>query len=203
MLLGILTLVFLLGEGLLAAYFGVRLHALSLPGLRAGRIIQAISALGVLQMLVRNRQAPGGNRVLVERTSLRITAGCFYALALLLLVSSILSMVHLRQPISTLAGLAIALFGILGLWVLFFAKMRLGKKSGFTPILADARYNLYALLASLLILLSSVLWWIFGIPYVDVVGFLGLAYLSAREGKVTWANAKTHLRYRPQARGQA
>lgn len=190
MALAVLTVIYNLTEGIVATYFGIQEETLTLFGFGADSFVETISAIGVGQMVVRIRREPHSNPEPFEIRALKITGWCFYILSLFLLVSAIINFVEGHQPLSTLAGLIIALISIVTMWALVYAKLRLGKKLGSAPVIADARCNLVCIYMSLVLLVSSALWWIFEIPYVDVAGSLALVYFSVKEGKETFEKAK-------------
>lgn len=188
--LSVLTVVYNLGEGLVATYFGIQQEALTLFGFGADSFIETISALGVAQMVFRIKRAPGSDQGPFEIAALRITGWCFYGLTVILLVSAVLSVIYGHQPLSTLAGLVIAIVSILSMWALVYAKLKLGRKLGSAPVIADARCNMVCIYMSVVLLVSSALWWLFEIPYVDVAGSLTLVYFSVREGKEAFEKAR-------------
>jgi predicted Co/Zn/Cd cation transporter (cation efflux family) len=190
MVLAVLTVIYNLAEGVVATYFGIQQETLTLFGFGAYGLVETISAFGVAQMVVRIKREPHSNPGTFEIRALRITGWCFYILSLVLLISAIINSVEGQQPLSTLAGLIIALISIVTMWALVYAKLRLGKKLGSAPVIADARCNLVCIYMSLVLLVSSALWWIFEISYADVAGSLALVYFSVKEGKEAFEKAK-------------
>lgn len=190
MALAVLTIVYNLAEGLIATYYGIRQEALTLFGFGADSFIETVSALGVAQMVVRIHRRPNSDRGPLESTALRITGWCFYILSGILVISAIFDLVYGHQPVSTFAGLVIAVISILCMWALVYAKLRLGKKLGSAPVVADARCNMVCIYMSVVLLVSSILWWIFEIPYVDIAGALVLVYFCVKEGREAFEKAK-------------
>ena len=76
------------------------------------------------------------------------------------------------------------------MWALIYLKISIGKKLNSAPIIADAKCNQVCLYMSLVLLLSSGLWYLFKIPYVDILGTLGIIYFAYKEGKEAFAKAK-------------
>lgn len=190
MALAVLTVVYNLAEGIVATYFGIQQETLTLFGFGADSFVETISALGVAQMVVRIRREPHSHQGPFEISALKITGWCFYILSLLLLISAIINLALGHQPLSTLAGLIIAVLSIISMWILVYAKLRLGRKMGSAPVIADARCNMVCIYMSVVLLISSALWWMFEIPYVDVAGSLALIYFSVREGREAFEKAK-------------
>ena len=61
--------------------------------------------------------------------------------------------------------------------------MDVGKKLNSSAIIADGNCTKTCLFLSVILLLSSVLFELFKIGYIDSIGALGLAYYSYKEGK--------------------
>lgn len=190
MALAILTVIYNLAEGVIATYFGIQQETLTLFGFGADSFIETISALGVAQMVVRIWRHPASDQGAFEIRALKITGWCFYGLSAILLLSAAYSVVEGHQPLSTFAGVVIAIISIASMWALVYAKMRLGRKLNLAPVIADARCNMVCIYMSVALLLSSILWWLFHIPYIDVAGSLALVYFSVSEGKEAFEKAK-------------
>jgi divalent metal cation (Fe/Co/Zn/Cd) transporter len=64
-----------------------------------------------------------------------------------------------------------------------------GKQLESEAILADAECTLVCIYMSIVLLAASVIYELTGIAYVDVVGTLGLAYFSFKEGRECFEKA--------------
>lgn len=188
--LAVLTIIYNIAEGVVALYFGIKDETLTLFGFGADSFVETISAIGVLQMVIRIKKNPQSDRDTFEILALKITGWCFYLLVLILTISAILNIVEGHQPKSTMAGLIIASISIFTMWALVWAKLKIGKKLDSAPIIADAKCNLVCVYMSVILLLSSGLWWLFKIPYVDILGTLGIIYFSIKEGREAFNKAK-------------
>jgi len=190
LVLAMLTIGYNIAEGVVATYFGLEDEALTLFGFGADSFIETISAIGVSRMVYRIRKKPDTEKGPFEILALKITAYCFYSLGLVLVLSAIYSVIQGHQPVSSAAGVIIAIISIFTMWALVYAKISLGKKLNSSPIIADARCNLVCLYMSVVLLVASGLWWLFRIPYIDVVGSLALVYFALKEGKEALEKAK-------------
>lgn len=190
LILALFTVFYNLIEGLIAIYFGLKDETLTLFGFGADSFVETISAIGVTHMVYRIKRNPDSHRGSFEVTALKITGWCFYALALILTVSAVYNLIEGHHPTSTLAGVIIALISILSMWLLVYLKVKLGKKLNSDPIISDAKCNLVCIYMSIILLISSALWWFFKIPYVDAIGSLGLVYFSISEGREAHQKAK-------------
>jgi len=192
--LAIITIVFNIAEGLVATYFGLKDETLTLFGFGMDSFIETISAVGVLQMVIRIKKLPDSSRGRLETLALRITGWCFYALAGVLTVSAIFNIIGGHKPESTVSGVIIAIISILAMWALIRAKIKTGTKLNCSPIISDARCNLVCVYMSLVLLMASGLYWLFGIPYIDILGAAGLVYFSIKEGREAFEKANVSFK---------
>lgn len=190
LILAILTIVYNIAEGVVSAYFGIKDETLTLFGFGADSFVETVSALGVTRMIHRIRKNPASHRGPFEISALRITGWCFYALAVLLSVTAIYSIIEGHKPVSTIAGAIIGAVSILTMWLLIRVKLSVGSQLDSAPLVADARCNLVCLYMSVVLLLASGLWWLFEVPYVDAAGALALVYFSFNEGREAFEKAR-------------
>ena len=177
-------------EGIVSIYFGFQDETLALFGFGLDSFVETISALGVVQMIYRIKNSPNSDRGSFEILSLKITGWCLYGLIAILAATAINNIIQGNQPTSTVAGVIIGGVSILTMWALIYFKISLGKKLNSAPIIADAKCNQVCLYMSLVLLVASGLWWLFKIPYVDVVGTLGIIYFAYKEGREAFDKAK-------------
>ncbi|MBL4862365.1 MAG: cation transporter [Crocinitomicaceae bacterium] len=188
--LAVLTVVYNIIEGLVGIYFGLKDETLTLFGFGADSFVETISAIGVTQMVLRIKKNPTSDRGQFELLALKITGWCFYVLVLILTASAAYNIIEGHEPTSTTAGVIIASISIVTMWALIHAKISLGKKLNSAPIIADAKCNQVCLYMSVILLVSSGLWWLWQIPYIDIVGTAGLVYFSIKEGREAFEKAK-------------
>ncbi|MCB0685714.1 MAG: hypothetical protein KDC53_04295 [Saprospiraceae bacterium] len=190
LILGFITVVYNIIEGVVSTYFGLKDETLTLFGFGADSFVETISALGVVQMIIRLRANPHSGRGPFEITALKITGWCFYALVAVLSFSALYNLYKGHNPASTEAGLIIALISILSMWLLIRAKIYVGEKLDSAPIIADARCNQVCLYMSVILLVASAAWELFHIPFIDIAGTAGLIYYSYKEGQEAFDKAK-------------
>ena len=189
--LSVFTILYNIAEGLVAVVFGYRDESLTLFGFGVDSFIEVVSGLGIAHMIIRIRHNPASDRDRFEKTALRVTGVAFYALVAGLLVTSAYRLVTGQQPETTLVGVAISLISILIMLVLMSAKQKVGTALSSEPIIADARCTKVCIYMSLVLLLSSAVYELTRIAYVDILGSLGLAYLSFSEGRECFTKAKS------------
>ena len=189
--LAVFTILYNIIEGLVAVVFGYEDESLTLFGFGVDSFIEVASGLGIAHLIIRIRHNPASDRDRFENTALRVTGVSFYALVAGLLVTSAYRLVTGQQPETTLVGVAISLISILIMLVLMSAKQKVGTALSSEPIIADARCTKVCIYMSVVLLLSSAVYELTRIAYVDILGSLGLAYLSFSEGRECFTKAKS------------
>ena len=134
-------------------------------------------------MILRIQQQPHSNRDNFERTALRITGYAFYALVFALVITSFYNIWTGHQPVTTFWGVVISMISILVMWFLVLGKRKVGEKLNSDPILADSNCTMVCVYMSVILLVSSGIYEMTGIPYIDSIGTLGLSYFAFKEGK--------------------
>ncbi len=192
--LAIFTIVYNIAEGIISTYLGFDDESLALFGFGADSFIEVISGLGIAHMIIRIQTQQNSNRDNFEKTALRITGYAFYALVVALVITSFYNIWIGHKPVSTFWGIVISVISILVMWFLVLSKRRVGKKLNSDPILADANCTMVCVYMSIILLVSSGIYELTGIPYIDSIGTLGLSYFAFTEGKECFEKVK-HEKY--------
>ena len=189
--LSIFTIGFNIVEGLVSVFFGFNDDALTLFGFGMDSFIETISAIGVLVMIRRIRQNPGTDKSKFEVTALKVTGWCFYVLSLLLAAGAVMNLVNGTKPESTVPGVIISLISIAAMLWLIQSKKSIGRKLDSPPIIADANCNLVCVYMSVVLLLSSAAYELFGFGWIDAIGTAGIIYFSVKEGMESFEKARS------------
>ncbi len=189
--LALFTIFYNVAEGIISTYLGFEDESLALFGFGTDSFIEVISGLGIAHMVLRIKKNPESNRDSFERTALRITGVAFYILVVGLAVSSLYNIWIGHRPLTTFWGVVISAVSILIMWILVLWKRRVGKQLDSAPILADANCTLVCVYMSIILLVSSGMYELFNIPYIDSLGTLGLAYFAFKEGKECFEKANS------------
>jgi hypothetical protein len=126
-----------------------------------------------------------------EKTALSITGYGFYILTLGLIAGSIFNLIENAKPNTTLAGIVISSISILTMYWLMKSKLSIGRKLKSDAVIADANCTKTCFYLSFILLAANLLYEIFGIGFVDVLGTLGIAYYAFKEGKESLEKVKT------------
>ncbi|WP_242156401.1 cation transporter [Aestuariivivens sediminis] len=189
--LTIFTIIYNIVEGLIATYLGFEDESLALFGFGSDSFIEVISGFGIAHMILRIKNNPNSNRDPFERTALKITGFAFYLLVFGLVVTSFYNIWIGHKPVTTFWGVVISIISILVMWLLVYWKRKIGVQLNSAPILADANCTLVCLYMSVILLISSGIYELFGIGYIDSIGTLGLSYFALKEGMECFEKANS------------
>jgi peptidoglycan/LPS O-acetylase OafA/YrhL len=187
--LAVFTILYNLVEGIIATWFGYEDETLTLFGFGVDSFIELISGVGIAHMILRIRHNPQAQRDSFERTALRITGTAFYLLVAGLLIGAGLVVYTGQKPETTFWGLIISCISILVMLGLIYGKRKAGRGLNSEAILADANCTLVCVYMSIILLISSGLYEVTGLPYIDAAGTIGLAWFSYKEGKECFEKA--------------
>lgn len=187
--LAVFTILYNLAEGIIATWLGYEDETLTLFGFGVDSFIEMISGIGIAHMILRIRKDPTANRDSFERTALRVTGTAFYLLVAGLVVSAGIVFYTGQKPETTFWGVVISIISIVVMLGLIYGKVKIGKQLNSEPILADANCTKVCIYMSVILLISSGLYELTHLPYIDAVGTLGLAWFSFKEGKECFEKA--------------
>lgn len=190
LLLAVITILYNLAEGILSLLFGIQEETLSLAGFGADSFVEVISGAGILHMVLRMRKDPSADKKdSFESNALRITGLSFYLLSAGLAAGAVLSLVQNHQPDSTLPGTIISLLSILTMYFLSAAKIRLGRQLDSAALIADGHCTRMCLHLSWVLLIAQGAYLLWKIPFLDALGSAGIAWLSFKEGRESFAKS--------------
>jgi len=187
--LAIFTIVYNIIEGVISVIIGIQDETLALFGFGVDSFIEVISGVGILQMVIRIGRDYKASRTRFEITALRITGLSFYILSAGLLVGAAVNIYQGHKPDTTLWGVVISGISIVVMLFLYRSKIYYGNKLNSEPVIADGRCTLVCIYMSVVLLISSGIYEMTGIGWVDSVGALGLAWFSFKEGKEAFEKA--------------
>ena len=188
--LAVFTILYNIAEGLISMYFGYKDESLTLFGFGADSFIEVLSGLGIAHMVLRIQRKPDSNRDNFERTALTITGYSFYALVIGLAGTSMYNLWMGRRPETTLWGVIISIISIAVMWALVYSKTKVGRQLNSDAMLADAECTKVCISMSIVLLVSSGVYELTKFAFIDIIGTLGLAYLSFKEGRECFKKVK-------------
>ncbi len=182
LILAAITISYNFFEGIISIFFGWEDETLSLFGFGVDSFVEVISGMGILHMVIRVRIQKVETRDRFERLALYITSISFFLLTAGLLIGAGLGIYTGHTPTTTIAGVIVALISIATMRWLVYAKTRVGEKLNSAAILADAECTMTCFRLSIILLVASLAYELFKISYIDILGSLGIAWYSWKEG---------------------
>jgi divalent metal cation (Fe/Co/Zn/Cd) transporter len=189
--LSIFTIVYNLLEGLFSVYFGAEDETLALMGFGVDSFVEVISGIGIAHMVIRMNKTEITEHDLFERQALQVTGVGFYLLTLGIIGGIIVNVIHQNSPRTTLAGIIISSISIISMYFLMVLKLKAGKAIRSEAIISDANCTRTCLYLSIILLVSSLLYELFAIPYIDLAGSLGIAWFAFSEGREAFEKVRT------------
>lgn len=188
--LAVFTIVYNFIEGLLSIWLGIADETLALFGFGVDSFVEVISGVGILQMVIRIRKNPHSPVSIFEKRALTITGIAFFILTAGLMAGATVNLITGHRPETTVAGIVISVISLAIMGWLYISKIKYGKKLNAAPVIADGKCTLVCIYMSLVLLFSSLIYALSGIWWIDVVGALGLSWLSFSEGKEAFEKAR-------------
>ena len=121
-----------------------------------------------------------------ERTTLRVIAVSFFALAAYVTVEALRSLFRFGEAAPSIVGIVLAALSLLVMPLLSFAQRRAGRELGSASAVADSKQTLLCTYLSAVLLAGLLLnafagWW-----WADPIAALVIAGVAAREGRQAW-----------------
>ncbi|MGC9373853.1 MAG: cation transporter [Bacteroidales bacterium] len=192
LLLSIITIAYNVAEGIVSIYYGLEDGTLSLLGFGSDSFVEVISGIGIAHMVLRMRYSKIQQRDKFEKTALMVTGISFFILTVGIIIGSAINIIQNNKPLTTLPGLIIASLSILTMYFLMRAKLKIGKKLNSDAIIADANCTKSCLYLSVVLLVSSGLYMIFQIGYIDILGSLAIAWFTFKEGREAFEKSNSN-----------
>ena len=182
-ILSLITIFYNLIEGGISVYFGMSDDSLSLFGFGVDSFVEVISGIGIAHMIIRMKKNLNVSKDNFEKRALLITGISFFLLTAGLIFGAVINVIQNVKPETTLPGVIIALISILTMYFLMNSKLKVGKELDSDAIIADAKCTRTCFQLSIILLCASLLYHVFHILYIDIIGSLANAYISFNEGK--------------------
>jgi len=191
LILSFVTIIYNLLEGGISVFFGLSDAALSLLGFGIDSFVEVLSGLGIAHMILRMQKNEVNTWDAFERFALKVTGISFYILTAGLILGSVLNIIQGVKPETTIPGIIVSIISIISMYILLKYKLRIGNELNSEAIIADANCTRTCFNLSIILLASSLLYTIFKINYIDILGSLGIAYYAFKEGKESLEKSKS------------
>lgn len=191
-ILAIITVFYNIVEGIISVIFGLQDDTLALFGFGVDSFVEVFSGLGIVHLVLRMNISEIKQRDKFERLALKITGTGFYILSAGLLFGALFSILTNQKPETTFAGIIISVISIFTMYFLMKAKLRTGKALNSEAIISDAACTKTCLYLSIVLLLSSGLYELFNIGFIDALGSITITWFSFSEGKEAFEKSRSN-----------
>ena len=170
------TIAYNVVEAVIALGEGARVSSSALIGFGLDSAIEVSSAAAVAwQFSAKDPETR-------EKAALRFIAFSFFALALYVVVDSVLSLLGLGEARHSPIGIGLAAVSLVVMPVLSVAQRRAGRELGSLSAVADSKQTLLCTYLSAVLLVGLTLNALFGWSWADPVAALVIAAIAVREG---------------------
>ncbi len=190
-ILSFITIGYNLAEGIVSVIFGLADNTLALLGFGLDSFAEVVSGIGIAHMIFRMKYSNADSADDFEKLALKITGVCFYVLTAGLVLGAAAKLLQNSKPDTTVPGLIISVVSIFSMYFLMKYKLKAGRALQSDAVIADANCTKTCLNLSVILLISSLIYIFVRIGYIDLIGSLGIAYYSFKEGKESFEKAKS------------
>ena len=177
--LQVVTIAWMLLECSVSLYSAVTAHSAAILAFGADSLVELLSATIVL---LRFLPVP----ILTERKAARLAGGLLFALALIVFLVAIASMLLYLQAKTSLSGIAITIAALIVMPVLAQLKRREARRTGSRALAADAIQSATCAWLALTALAGLAANALFHIAWFDSAAALLAVPLLLREGRAAW-----------------
>jgi divalent metal cation (Fe/Co/Zn/Cd) transporter len=167
-------------EAVIALAEGTRVSSSALIGFGLDSVIEVSSAAAVAWQF--SAKDPESR----EKAALRFIAFSFFALALYVVVDSVLSLIGRGEARPSPIGIGLAAASLVIMPVLSLAQRRAGRELGSSSAVADSQQTLLCTYLSAALLAGLLLNALFGWSWADPLAALVIAGIAVREGRNAW-----------------
>lgn len=184
-----LTLVYNIGEGVVAIFFGLGAGSIALVGFGLDSFIESLSG-GVMIWRFSHQGLSEEREEALERKASRYVAYTLFILGIYVAFEATRSLLGAEAPDRSLPGIIIAVVSLIAMPLLFIAKTTTGRKLSSRSLMADSRQTLACMFLSVALLAGLGLNYLFGLWWADPAASLVIALLVVREGYKTYTEQK-------------
>jgi divalent metal cation (Fe/Co/Zn/Cd) transporter len=169
-------------EAVVAVAAGVLAHSVALVAYGADSVIELVAGAAVLSRLYVEARAGDAERVdRAERAASWVVGLSLLALAVYIVVASVVSLVTRSRPETSILGIAIAAASSILMPILASAKKRVGRACS-KALVSDGSCSMVCAYMSWILLAGVGATALFGWWWIDSVAALGFSWFVVREG---------------------
>ncbi|KPC62726.1 cation transporter [Streptomyces chattanoogensis] len=170
-------------EAVVAIMCGALASSAALIGFGFDSVIEVSSAVAVAWQFSASDQAVREAR---EKTTLRIIALSFFALAAYVAVDSLRALTGTGEAAHSVAGIVLAALSLAVMPFLSFAQRKAGRELHSAAAVADSKQTLLCTYLSAVLLLGLLANLLFDWAWADPIAALVIATVAAKEGRDAW-----------------
>jgi divalent metal cation (Fe/Co/Zn/Cd) transporter len=170
-------------EAVVAITVGTMASSTALVGFGLDSVIEVSSATAVAWQFSAREHAVREAR---EKTTLRIIALSFFALAAYVGVDSLRALTGTGRADHSLPGIVLAALSLAVMPILSAAQRRAGRELGSTSAVADSKQTLLCTYLSAVLLAGLLANLLFGWTWADPIAAVVIAAVALKEGRDTW-----------------
>lgn len=182
LLLSWVSLLWMVGEGALGLYSGLRAHSVSLVAWALGSAIEGLASIIVIWRFTGGRQLSET----AEQRAQRAIAVSFWLLAAFITAEAGRDLWSGSTQETTTLGLVVTAASLAVMPALGMAKRRLGARLGSAATAGEGTQNLQCAAQAAAVLVGLGVHALTGVEWLDPVIALGLAAWSVQEGREAW-----------------
>jgi divalent metal cation (Fe/Co/Zn/Cd) transporter len=173
------TLAWMLVECGLSLYAAASAHSAALLAFGADSLVELLSASVVLLQF-------GSTRLISQRTAGRIAGVLLFALALIVAVTVLFSLVLHLRPEASCVGMTVTIAALIAMPVLAALKRREARRTGNVALAADAVQSATCAYLALITLAGLAVNAVFHLPWFDSLAALLAIPILIYEGRSAW-----------------
>jgi divalent metal cation (Fe/Co/Zn/Cd) transporter len=175
-----ITIGYNLLEAVIALSSGAAASSIALIGFGLDSTIEVISAAAVAWQFTRSDPER------YEKTTLRVIAVAFFALAIYVSINSALALTGAVRPEHSTLGIVLTALSVIVMPFLSLLERRAGQELGSATAIADSKQTLICAYLSAAVVVGLVANAVFGWWYADPIAALVIVFFAVREGVEAW-----------------
>jgi divalent metal cation (Fe/Co/Zn/Cd) transporter len=187
----VLTVAWMVIEGVVAIGAGILASSVALTAFGFDSVIEIFSATVVLRQLVRSRTEPSDELKQGERRASRLVGIGLYGVAVYIVLSSVYTLVRGIHPDPSPLGLGLAVASVVIMPVLWRWRLAISGRIHSAALRADAACSAVCLYMAATLLVGLVLNRLFGWWWADPVAGLAMIWWIRNEAKEALESART------------
>jgi len=180
------TILYNIAECIASIIAGVLAGSIALIGFGSDSFVESLSGSIMIWRFRKHGKISIEDEEKIEKKATKLVAATFFILGFYVLFESVKKLIYQEKPEASIVGMIIAIASIIIMPLLFYSKIKLGKKIKSKSLVADSKQTLACLFMSISLLVGLIMNYLFGIWQADpIVGLIIVTFLF-KEGYATF-----------------